>query len=59
MGYPWTWATHVRKLLYMYGFGYVWFYENVGDESLFFKQFRQRLIDCSVQEWSSKLHDSG
>ena len=54
-----TWAIHVRKLLYMYGFGYVWFYEKVGDENLFFKQFRQRLIDCSVQEWSSKLHDSG
>ena len=54
-----TWATHLRKLLYMYGFGYVWFNENVGDENLFFKQFRQRLIDCSVQDWSSKLHDAG
>ena len=43
----------------MYGFGYVWFYENVGDEGLFFKSFRQRLIDCSIQEWSSKLNDSG
>ena len=30
-----TWATHVRNLLYMYGFGYVWFYENVGDEIYF------------------------
>ena len=53
-----TWATHVRKLLYMHGFGYVWFYENVGDEVLFFKQLKQRLIDCSVQDWSSKLNDS-
>ena len=32
---PLTWATHVRKLLYKYGFGFVWFYENVGDENLF------------------------
>ena len=43
----------------MYGFGYVWFYENIGDEGLFFKSLRQRLIDCSIQDWSSKLNDSG
>ena len=42
----------------MHGFGYAWFYENVGDEVLFFKQLKQRLIDCSVQDWSSKLNDS-
>ena len=42
----------------IYGFGYVWFYENVGDEGLFFKRFRQRLIDCSIQDLSSKLNDS-
>ena len=56
-----TWATKVRELLHLYGFfiGYVWFYENVGDEALFLKNFKQRLIDCSVQNWSSKIIDSG
>ena len=54
-----TWAIKVRKLLHLYGFGYVWFYENVGDEALFLKKLKQRLIDCSIQDWSSKLIDSG
>lgn len=51
-----TWATKVKDLLYLYGLGYVWFYENVGDEEIFIKQ---RLIDCSKQEWSGKLNESG
>ena len=56
-----TWATKVRELLHLYGFfiGYIWFYENVGDEALFLKNFKQQLIDCSVQDWSSKIIDSG
>ena len=32
-----NYITVKRELLYMYGFGYVWFYEYVGDEGLFFK----------------------
>ena len=54
-----TWATNVKEFLYMYCLGYVWFYDNVGDEGLFFKAFRQRLIDCSIQDWSSKLNGKG
>ncbi|MEW8545659.1 MAG: reverse transcriptase family protein [Candidatus Thiodiazotropha sp.] len=54
-----TWATKVKELLYLHGFGYVWFYENVGDEKIFIKTFRQRLIDSSIQDWSSKLNESG
>ena len=56
-------AQKVCNVTYIYFryhcFGYVWFYENVGDEGLFFKKFRQRLIDCSIQDWLSKLNDSG
>ena len=26
-----TWATHIQRLLFQYGFGYVWLSEDVGD----------------------------
>ena len=46
-----TWATKVKAILFIYGFGYVWVNENVGDETLFLKMFKKRLLDCSKQEW--------
>ena len=53
-----TWATHVRNLLFSYGFGYVWISQEVGNSHWFINVFRQRIIDCSIQRWSSKLVDS-
>ena len=41
-----TWATKIKDLLFRFGFGYVWIVQDVGDESLFIKTFKQRLIDC-------------
>ena len=52
-------ASKVRELLYKYGFGYVWVTENVGDVNLFMKNFKQRLIDCSRQDWCSNIPASG
>ena len=54
-----TWASKVRELLFSYGFGYVWLVESVGDANLFMKNFKQRLIDCSIQDWSSAIAESG
>ena len=39
-----TWATKVKTILFKYGFGYVWVNENVGDEALFLKSFKQHLL---------------
>ena len=54
-----TWATKVRALLFQYGFGYVWLSEDVGDLNIFMKAFKQRLVDCSMQDWSAMISDSG
>jgi len=53
-----TWATHVRNLLFSNGFGHVWISQEVGNSEWFINVFRQRIIDCSIQRWSSKLADS-
>ncbi|MEW8544944.1 MAG: reverse transcriptase family protein [Candidatus Thiodiazotropha sp.] len=53
-----TWASKVRNILFRYGFGYVWIHENVGDVNIFLKAFKQRLIDCGIQEWRMKINDS-
>ena len=45
-----TWATHVKDLSFRYGFGIVWLTENVGDDNLFINVFKQRLIDCALQD---------
>ena len=54
-----AWASKVREMLFRYGFGYVWHMEIVGDINSFMKTFKQRLIDCSRQDWWSKVAESG
>ena len=46
-----SWATHVKMLLYKYGFGHVWLSQGVGDEIMFLNNFKQRLSDCFAQDW--------
>ena len=48
-----TWATYIRNMLERYGFGIVWLNQGVGDWESFLKMFKQRLIDCYHQEWST------
>ena len=50
-----TWACNVRNMLYMYGYGFVWENQSVGNVKLFIAQLKQRLIDCYVQDWRSAL----
>ena len=53
-----TWATKVKNILFNYGFGYAWVNENVGDENLILKTFKQRLLDCGKQEWHENVFES-
>ena len=54
-----TCASKVKILLFRNGFGYVWHVENVGDQILFMKTVKQRLIDCSKHNWSTVIAESG
>ena len=38
-----TWACGVRNVLYMYGFGYVWEAQGVGDVNSFIACFRKKI----------------
>ena len=46
-----TWASTVCFVLYKYGFGDVWENQGVGDEKIFLKVFKERLLNCYKQEW--------
>ena len=54
-----TWASKVKNLLFRNGFVYVRHVEDVGDQTLFKKTVKQRLIDCSKQDWSTVIAKSG
>ena len=47
-----NWATNIRKLLYMNGFGYVWESQSV---ELFLSLFVQRLNDQWSQNWLNEF----
>ena len=50
-----TWASKVKELLFQNGFAYVWLVEDVGDQILFTKSFKQWLIDCNEQVWCTAI----
>jgi hypothetical protein len=50
-----TWVTHVKNLLCSSGFGYVWISQEVGNHKAFLAEFKQRMIDCFLQQWSEKI----
>ena len=50
-----TWVTDIRNIICSYGFGYVWFCQEVADESIFVKKFTQRVVDIDIQNWESKI----
>jgi hypothetical protein len=53
-----TWASSVCYVLYKYGFDNVWENQGVGDEKMFLKEFKERLLTSYKQEWSTKLRTS-
>ena len=48
-----NWASSVRDMLYMYGFGYIWEQQNVDDVRSFISSFEDRLRDSYIQNWHS------
>ena len=52
------WAIKIREILFLNTFGYVWVYENIGDVNIFMTVFKQRVIDCGIQEWHHALNES-
>lgn len=53
-----NWVSNIRMCLFELGFGYIWIYQEVGQESLFIQNFRQRLIDCRWQNWECHIKSS-
>ena len=53
-----TWATHIKSLLFTFGIGYVWIVQDVGDSEFFLAMFRQRLPDCFEQKLNRDITSS-
>ena len=56
-----NWASAVRDLLCRptSDFAFAWWNGSVGDETRFLTEFQQRLKDCFIQNWHSRLESSG
>lgn len=52
-----TWATHVKEILYKYGFGHIWINQGAGDHDLFIREFQQRINDTAKQCWHDSTFD--
>lgn len=53
-----NWAKSVKNCFDIYGFSEVWLNGGVGNAKVFMKVFRQRMVDCYQQDWTSKLNSS-
>ena len=53
-----NWVTSVRDLLCQNGFGIVWMSKEVGNEKVFLNILKERLRDCFIQGWHSKMSAS-
>lgn len=53
-----TWATHIKSLLFEFGFGYAWIANEIGNSNHFIFLFKQRIKDISVQNWRRAVSDS-
>ena len=50
-----TWATDLKNLLYLYGFGHAWLNQGVGNMKIFLSEFLMRVKDVKRQEWWSEV----
>jgi len=53
-----NWVYAVKHCLDVFGFSDVWVNGGVGNERVFLRVFRQRMVDCYMQDWNSKLFES-
>ena len=52
------WVTGIRETLGRAGFHQVWLNQGIDDVKTFIRQFKQRLVDMYMQEWSASIRDS-
>ena len=50
-----NWASEVKKLLYHYGFGYVWENQETLENDVFLDEFKTRVFDSDKQVWSASM----
>ena len=43
----------------MHGFGYVWISQDIGNDALFIKHFKQRIQDCYLHKWHMDKNNAG
>ena len=53
-----NWVSHIRIMLFRYGFSFVWFSQDFGNEKLFLYTFKQRLLDIFQQNWHDQISSS-
>ena len=53
-----NWVSDIRNLLCLNGFGIAWMFKQVGNEKMFLGLVKERLRDCYVQGWFSKIKNS-
>ena len=53
-----NWASAIKHLLYLHGFGNVWLAQEVGNIEVFLSIFKQRVIDCRKQNWEEAINSS-
>jgi hypothetical protein len=53
-----NWVYFLKHCLDIYGFSHVWIEGGVGDQKMFLKVFKQRMIDCFLQDWNYKINSS-
>jgi uncharacterized protein YacL (UPF0231 family) len=52
-----TWASNICFFLYEHGFRDVWDAQGAGDETLFLKSLKERLIDTFITNWTGNLQN--
>ncbi len=53
-----TWATSTKNVLFNFGFGYAWIFQEIGNVEVFICEFKQRVKDVLTQEWLTTIHTS-
>ena len=52
-----TWASSISYLLYRHGFDEVWENQGVGDENMFMRVFKDRLVNVYKQSWQGEMNN--
>ena len=53
-----TWTRYLRAMLFECGFGEAWYNQGVGDVNQFYKLFRSRANEISINKWRGRIEGS-